>query len=115
MMTMSLIAGDILRDGGSLAVEFRLDDGSLLSVLLEVAGAPEPGEERRFKHLHVGPAIQNSCDPGTVIVKGSEAEAALLRDMDETLGMIGFDLRPEQKESYERLAELRRSLATREE
>jgi hypothetical protein len=85
-MTLTLVSGGICRDGGSITADFQRDDGSLLSLMLEVCGVPETGEERRFRHLHVGPTIQSTCDPSTIIVKGSEQEAMLLAELNGWTG-----------------------------
>lgn len=79
---LQLISAGIIRDGGSIAMEYRNEDGSLVSVLLEINNYSD-NEPRTFGHLHVGSEIQNTCDLSTVIAKGSEREAALTRDIDE--------------------------------
>jgi hypothetical protein len=109
---MELIAAGILRDGGSLSAEFTQNDGSLVSILLEVAGFPEPGQARRFRHLHVGSTIQNQCDPTTIIAKGSPEESALLRKLD---CWIDNQIIPGSRiEDWRCLLELRSLLPTRE-
>ena len=80
---MELISADVCRDGGSLAVDFRRADGTLLSMLLEVLEIPRPGEKRRFGHLHVGPTVQNACDPSTIVARGSAEEAELVAAFDQ--------------------------------
>lgn len=75
---MKLISAEICRDGGSIAADFRLDDGSMLSFLLEVSLGNTP----RYGHLHVGSDIQNSCDPSTIIPKGSARESEVLALLD---------------------------------
>ena len=105
-----LLCCDVCRDGGSIAVDYRRPDGSYYSVSLEVVEIPEPGEPRRFGHLHVGSTTQNQCDLATVVPKGSEAEASLMRDLemlanDPHLSVSGG--------SIEHLHDLRRFLLTR--
>ncbi|HEX8642932.1 MAG TPA: hypothetical protein VF702_03355 [Allosphingosinicella sp.] len=109
---MKLYSADICRDGGSVAATFEDADGSLLSVLLEVAECPEPGEPRRFRHLHVASHIQNGCDPRTVVAKGSREEVAFLSKLDAWIaGTASSDGRPK---GWHRVLELRELLASRE-
>jgi|GEM_PF-4001713 len=110
---MRLIGADICRDGGSLAATFERADGSLLSIFLEVAEIPEPGEARRFLHLHVGSSIQNRCDPATILRRGSADEASFLSELDDWIA--ANDPPASQSRHWDRLMELRRSIPTREE
>ncbi len=79
---MELIRADIIRDGGSIVADFRQEDGALLSILLEIGSDSEPRTARRFKHLHVGPDIQNACTRETLVAKGSVSECELLLALD---------------------------------
>ena len=74
---MKLISADVCRDGGSIAADFRLNDGSLLSLLLEVSVKGWP----YHAHLHAGTSIQNSCDASTIIEKGSLKEKEILSSL----------------------------------
>src|SRR5215468_10565591 len=105
---LQLLGADICRDG-SIAVEYRKEDGVLESVLLEVIG-PAMGEPRRFGHLHVGSEIQNRCDASTIVRRGSEQERSLLKDIDKLL--LGTHLNP-QRYSLHHLRELREHLPER--
>ena len=64
---LRLLNADIIRDGGSLFVEYQREDASRVFVLLEVAGLPRSGEPREFRHLHVANTVphmrsaSNSC------------------------------------------------------
>lgn len=92
-MDLTLVSSGILRDGGSICAEFRREDGSLLSLLLEVKEIPEPGKQRHFGHLHAGSTIQNACDASTILVKGSEQEAILLGELQRWIegGKVAAD------------------------
>jgi len=92
-MALKLIGSGILRDGGSISADFQRDDGTLLSLLLEVCEIREPGKERQFGHLHVGSEIQNTCEPSTIVLKASEMEAMLLSDIQVWIesNEVGFD------------------------
>ncbi|WP_442680390.1 hypothetical protein ACSBM8_04125 [Sphingomonas sp. ASY06-1R] len=109
-MDLTLVSGGILRDGGSIFADFRREDGSLLSLLLEVNETPEPGEERHFRHLHVGSTIQDACDHSTIISKGSEQEAKLLVELHRWAksGKVAAD-----EEAVASLKELLAHLTTR--
>jgi hypothetical protein len=74
---MKLISADVCRDGGSIAADFRLNDGPLLSLLLEVSFKGWP----HYAHLHAGTCIQNSCDASTIIEKGSLKEKEILSSL----------------------------------
>ncbi|WP_133854680.1 hypothetical protein [Comamonas sp. JUb58] len=71
---MKLINADVCRDGGSITAEFRLADKSLLSLLLEVSSEGWP----QYAHLHAGGEIQQSCDPSTVVARGSLREKKII-------------------------------------
>ena len=79
---LELIGADICRDGGSIALDYRKEDGTLVSVLLEVNRYLD-GETPTYGHLHIGREIQNRCDASTIVLKGSNEERALLRDIEE--------------------------------
>jgi hypothetical protein len=114
-MAMTLIEADVCRDGGSLVADFERDDGTHLSILLEVIlSRLEPGEARHFGHLHVGTDIQNSCDPFTLVAKGSLAEAALRNDLDAWLNRMADKARMGEGRGYRYVLELRSALEGRE-
>lgn len=110
---MELICADVCRDGGSLAADFRLHDGSLLSLLLEVCEAPERGEPRRFGHLHVSDNVQNTCVKSSIISKDSAREREVVTMLDDWLSspsVLEFvDAKP-----LEHVRDLRRHLMQRE-
>lgn len=69
---LRIAEGGICRDGGSLVADFYCEDGSILSFLLEVAlGQP------KYRHLHAGAEIQNSCEPASLVTKGSPRDIEL--------------------------------------
>lgn len=113
-MKMTLVAGGICRDGGSLAADFQHENGSLLSILLEVVGGDGRADGPRFGHLHAGSTIQSSCTSSTIVEKGSEREARLLAEIDGWLSGAGEIVPPEQQEAFAALLELRRQLPNRE-
>lgn len=78
---LELIGADVCRDGGSIALDYRKDDGALVSVFLEVNRYLD-GEAPTYGHLHVGSEIQTRCDASTIVSKGSDEERALLRDIE---------------------------------
>lgn len=78
---MKLVSGGVHRDGGSISADFEREDGSFLSVLLEVRRISEQRNDRHFGHLHAGAAIQNTCDPTTIVEKGSVQEALLIAEL----------------------------------
>ena len=77
---MHLIDAGICRDGGSLVADFRLDDESLLSLMLEIAWSP--GGIRSYDHLHVGDTIQNTCNDASLVCAGSAREAEIVRALN---------------------------------
>jgi len=104
---MELIFADVCRDGGSLVADFRLTDGALMAVFLEVVGIPEPGQSRRFRHLHISNDFPASrCDPRTIVSKNSDAERHLLEALDEWLKspLIDEEVNPKK---LDRVRELR--------
>jgi hypothetical protein len=107
---LELLGADTCRDGGSIVMEYRQEEGVLVSVLLEVTHIPEKGEPRRFGHLHVGSKIQNTCDVSTLVSKGSEQERSLLKDVDQLL--LGTHPNARQ-DSLHHLRELREHLSGR--
>ncbi|MEO7688174.1 MAG: hypothetical protein ABIS51_02735 [Sphingomonas sp.] len=110
-----MIEADICRDGGSLVADFERDDGSRLSILLEVVlRHMESGEARHFGHLHVGTDIQNSCDPRTMVAKGSPAEVELLNDLDAWSNDMAGRVPAGKERSYLYVLELRSALENRE-
>ena len=113
-MSMTLVIGDIMRDGGSLAVDFQRDDGSLLSIMLEVDRSVEAGEPRRYRHLHVGSTIQNRCDSATIIEKGSAEETLLLSTLDNWLEKTAGIAPLGKRRDFETLRELRTLIPLRD-
>ncbi len=78
---LQLVGAGIPRYGGSIALEYRAEDGSLVSVLLAV-NACSDGEFATYGRLHMGSEIQGRDDTLTVVPKGSEREIALMKDID---------------------------------
>ena len=71
---MRLINADVCRDGGSIAADFRLGNGSILSLLLEVSPEGWP----KYAHLHAGNTVQSTFDPNTVVAKGGRQEKEII-------------------------------------
>lgn len=114
MMAMTLIDADVCRDGGSLVADFKREDGSHLSILLEVVlRRLEPGEPCPYGHLHVGTNIQNYCDPLTIVPKGSSAEVELLNDLDSWLRSVAREGTAEER-NHRYVLELRSALERRD-
>lgn len=103
-----------MRDGGSLGADFRREDGSLLSILLEVISMDAPGQKRRFRHLHAGASIQSSCTPSTIVEKGSEQEALIVSEIDAWLTGTGTVAPAGHEDAFEALRLLLRELPNRE-
>lgn len=80
---MKLIKADVVRDGGSLAAFFRRNDGSLLSLFLQVHHRDDQQEPWRFSELRMSDGIQP--EDGWPIPKNSAVEAALFSEIDAWL------------------------------
>ncbi len=106
---LQLLGAGIIRDGGSIAMEYRKKDGSLVSVLLEV-NAYLDGETPTFGHLHVGSEIQSRCDASSIVAKGSAQEISLMNDVNELRRNAPPDAR---RESIHWLAQLQTLLPGR--
>lgn len=106
---LQLLGAGVIRDGGSISMEYRKEDGSLVSVLLEV-NRTRDGEPRTFGHLHVGSDIQNRCDTSTIVQKGSGREALLKADIEELLRGAHHQAR---SESMHWLKQLQKQLSAR--
>ena len=112
---MTLIEADICRDGGSLVADFKREDGSYLSILLEVVlRRLEPGEPSAYGHLHVGTDIQNYCDPLTIVPKGSSAEIELLKDLDSWLRSVTGEGATTKERDHHYVLKLRSALERRD-
>ncbi len=92
---MDLSSADICRDGGSIAADFRLEDGTLFSLLLEVSHSDN--RVPPYRHLHCGDKYQNTCDPTTRITKGSAADAVIQERLSAWLGSVASDVRAQHK------------------
>jgi hypothetical protein len=108
-----LLNTGVYRDGGSIAVHYRRPDGAEQFVTLEVVEIPEPGEDRRFGHLHVGSTAENKCDLATVVSKGSEAEATLMRDLETLANDPHLSPSGPYSDAIEHFHDLQRFLLTR--
>lgn len=105
---LELIGAGVLRDGGSISLDYR-KNGDLVSVLLEVNRGDDT-EPKSFGHLHVGREIQNRCDAATVVTKGSTVEAVLLADIEALQRCTPTGARPD---TLRWLGEMRKHLSER--
>jgi hypothetical protein len=104
MPLVKLMRADVYRDGGSIHLYYLKEDGSPVFAVLEVAGVPEHGAPRQFKHLYVTADVEALWGTSTIIAIGSEAERLLLADLDELIRLADPDANPN---SYENLFDLR--------
>lgn len=81
---MKLLFADVRRDGGSITLDFRLDDGRLEAIHLKVAG---PGGH--YCDLLVSDQIGQPHE-GRTVAAGSAEEIALFERLDRWLASPAF-------------------------